>query len=256
MIRIEVMEMLTEERHRQILQALETKTFLTVKELVEALQVSESTIRRDLSLLEEGDYLVRVHGGAKRGQGLADEPDVNQKMALNPELKSKMAKKAVSLIEAEETIYVDAGTSTYALLQALDLTDVRVITNGIDHAQLCLEKGIETRLLGGKIKSETRAIIGLTALDQIRSYHFHKAFLGINGIDLQYGLTTPDEEEAMIKQAGIQMANRTFVLADVSKFDQVAFAKVGDLDEVTIISSGMNAQMLSNYRTDTQIMEA
>lgn len=248
--------MLSEKRYQEILKRMEETGYVTIKDLVDQLQVSESTIRRDLSLLETQNYLTRVHGGAKKVYQLAGEADLLEKAKVNPQAKKVIAIKAAQEIEPNETIFLDAGTTTYQLAEVLNDETVRVVTNGLDHALLCSQKGHQVILIGGQYKASTGAIVGATAIEQMKSYHFNRSFVGMNGIDLDSGLTTPDPAEAALKQAAIRHANRAYVLVDQSKFGQVAFAKVADLDEVTLITQADHQKQLEEFRKMTTILEA
>ena len=105
-------------------------------------------------------------------------------------------------------------------------------------------------MLGGQVKENTLATIGSSAMEILRRYCFDKAFIGMNGLDFELGLTTPDEQEALVKQTAMSLANKSFVLIDHSKFNKVYFARVPMLESSTIITSekALNHQALKEYQ--------
>lgn len=247
--------MLTEARHQYIIDQLQINTMVTVQALVNHLDVSESTIRRDLSLLEDEGQLIRVHGGAKRHYVLDKEPSFQEKATIHQDEKLAIARYGASLVNKGETIFIDAGTTTLAMIEFIQAEPALVVTNGIEQAALLIDKGFETLILGGKLKAGTKAIVGTTAFQQLKQYRFQKAFIGMNGIDVEYGLTTPDPEESAIKALMIQQANLAFVLADESKFGKVSFSKVANIDDAHIITNQLAPIYHEHYQAYTTIKE-
>jgi len=228
--------MLTPIRHQTILSMLKEKDIVQIHELVEATGVSESTIRRDLSDLEEQGLLKRVHGGAISIQNKIDEPTMIEKSIKHKKEKLAIARYAASLVKERDTIFLDAGTTTLQMIAFLPSDQIVVVTNGVDCAMKLIQRNIKTILLGGELKASTWSLVGREAVNSISQYRFDKCFLGINGIDHVHGLTTPDPEEAHVKQLAIKYSDERFVLCDSSKFSRVTFAKVGDLHEVNVIT--------------------
>lgn len=229
--------MLTEERYELILEAIKEKGIVKLNELVEITKSSESTIRRDLTYLESKNALKRVHGGAASIKRKVAEPSYSEKLVQNITGKAIIAKYAASLIEDGDSIYLDAGTTTFEMIKYIDKKDIVVVTNGLKHIDALIEKGINGYVLGGKVKVKTKAIIGQDTLLSLQKFRFDKAFIGVNGIHTEYGLTTPDSEEAILKESAIKLSKDSFVLADESKFGEVNFVKIVDLDKVTIITN-------------------
>ncbi|SFB11154.1 transcriptional regulator, DeoR family [Lentibacillus halodurans] len=247
--------MLTEERHHVILDWLKQDGIVKSQHLMEVIGCSESTIRRDLDQLEEAGELTRIHGGAKRSYHLDEELTASEKSFKNVQSKESIGKLAAQLIETNDVIFIDAGTTTLAMLSYLKDKHITVVTNGIQHASLLADQGIETFLTGGKIKPSTKAIIGSQSLNELKNYRFDKAFLGMNGVDLAFGCTTPDPEEAALKQMGHQQASVTFLLADQTKWNKVTFAKVCELEDAAIVTDYLHPNF-GHYRETTNIMEA
>lgn len=234
--------MLLEERHGIILREIVKRGISKVEDLSKLTNSSESTIRRDLSYLEEKGQIKRVHGGAILTKGRFVEESFKEKLVHNREEKIEIAKFAASLIEDGDSIYLDAGTTTYEMTKFIDKKDIFIVTNGIDNIDALLEKDIDVYILGGKIKSKTKAIVGTNTFNELEKFRFDKAFIGINAIDIEFGLTTPDQEEALMKSKAIEVSREAFVLADSSKFNKISFTKVSDFREVTVITDKEDRQ--------------
>lgn len=247
--------MLTEERKSAILNLLNVNGIVKTQDLMKRLNCSESTIRRDLDSLHQEGKLKRIHGGAKRVYQLSEELTSDEKSVKNTQQKEFIGKLAASLIDENDIIYLDAGTTTSAMIPFIDKKNIIVVTNGIVQASLLIDKNIETILIGGKVKQSTKAIIGATGLNELKKYRFNKSFLGINGIDMEYGCTTPDPEEAAMKSLAHEQSAITYVLADHSKWKKVNFAHVFDIEDITIITNASNED-LTSYHEKTTILEA
>jgi DeoR family fructose operon transcriptional repressor len=244
--------LLEPERHRIILEALKKKNTVKLQELVELTNSSESTIRRDLTQLEQEKFLKRVHGGAARLQGKLQEPTMTEKSSKNLQAKGLIARYAGSLVEEGDTIYLDAGSTVFEMISFLP-PNIVVVTNGLMHANMLLEKNIKTYLLGGFIKPTTKAMIGRGALESLEKYRFDKCFMGVNGIHPQFGYTTPDQEEAMVKQLAISLSREAFIVADESKFSEISFAKIADLKDAVIITNWIDEESQGQFNSKTKI---
>lgn len=245
--------MLTPERHHLILQRLKEQGVVKLQELVDLTNTSESTIRRDLVQLEDEKKLKRVHGGAARLQGKLQEPSMIEKSTKNLHQKGQIAKYACTLIEEGDCIYLDAGSTVMQMIDYLPSIDIVVVTNGIMHVDQLLDKGIPTYIIGGLAKQKTKAIIGKGALESLEQYRFDKCFMGVNGIHTQFGFTTPDPEEAMIKEKAISLSREAYILSDNTKFSEVSFAKITDLHRAVIITDALDDITMQKYSSKTNI---
>lgn len=247
--------MLTEERYQYILDQLTQHGLVKSQELIKEMNCSESTLRRDLDALEEKGLLVRVHGGAKRLYEIEREIPVTEKTSKNIQEKKAIAEYASSFVQDGDTIFLDAGTTTLYMIPFLKQKKIRIVTNAVQHAHLLADQENEVVLIGGVLKNTTKAVIGAVGCAQLSQYNFNKAFLGINGVDLEYGFTTPDPEEAAIKQQAIKNSAKVFILTDNSKFNTVTFVKVEDIDGATILTNALNKKEFAAYFEATTIME-
>lgn len=248
--------MLTTERHLLILQILDAQDTVTIHELLATLGISESTLRRDLQTLEDQGALIRVHGGAQRKDPLTYEASLKEKTQKYHDEKRAIAQFAARFIQPNEIIYLDAGSTTLEMINYLPKeANLKIVTNAISHGVHLTELGFEAIILGGTIKSSTLAIIGATALQQVQKMYFDRVFLGTNGIDLQAGFTTPDSEEAYLKQMAATQGTHTYVLADYSKFNRRSFTQFLSLDQAQIITNTCPKELLKPIEKQTKIME-
>ena len=249
--------MLAEERFAQILALMAEKRTATVQELCEALNASESTIRRDLNELDRLGKVNKVHGGATLpdSQFRADEPTMAAKESLAVAEKRAIANAAAALITAEDFVYLDAGSTTLALARAISgpALDAAYVTNGVAHARLLAQKGCRVCLPGGLLRPQTEAIIGAAALQSLQQYNFTKAFMGANGVALDAGFTTPDPEEAAVKAAAIRRAREAWFLVDDSKFARVYPAVITELHGGAILTNRCPNPKYKQYTLDSPL---
>lgn len=230
--------MLTLERHKEILDILNRKNAVTVSELAKALNTSESTVRRDLNTLDKQKKLNKVFGGATaiRQMAGAAENKVSYRENINTAEKEAIARYAASLIHDDDFVFIDAGTTTSKLVDFITNDKATYVTNGIEHGLKLLRKGFNAYLIGGRIKPVTESVVGAEGVKNLSGFNFTKAFLGTNGIDIKAGFTTPDLEEARIKQTAIEKSYVSFVLADSSKFRITTPITFGNLSSCCIIT--------------------
>ena len=241
------------ERWNKILDLLDERGSLNLKELMEHCNVSEATIRRDLTNLEDKNLLYRTHGGAmKRSAARGSEESVEAKRADFLQEKREVAKYICdNILQSGQTIYLDAGTSTYEMIEYLRDRRITVVTNSTYHLPKLINNKIHTIILGGTIKHSTQAVIGSVAIEQLKKYSFDMCFVGCNGIDETFGVTTAEENEAFVKATALKNGKRKYILADKSKFGHRKFQKFAELDDVTIVSY----EVPERYRKYKNIIE-
>ncbi|WEV39528.1 DeoR/GlpR family DNA-binding transcription regulator [Lactobacillus sp. ESL0681] len=236
--------MLTQERQNLIENYVNQHGLCQVGDLCQLTTTSESTIRRDLNQLEEKGLLKRVHGGAQSVKKFAHDVSQHIRFSLNHEEKVLLARYAAEhYVHENDYIFMDAGTSVYEMVPFLaDIPGITVVTNGLETALGALNHGINTLLLGGRVKSDTHAAVGQAAIEQLESMNFAASFVGTNGLDERGKLTTPDPEEAAIKKLEIKQAQQAYVLADISKIGERNFAVFADVSQVIVITPELNAR--------------
>lgn len=229
---------LAEARRHQILAALQENHAIAVGELSRRFEVSESTIRRDLRELAETGGLLRTHGGALRPDATLFEPSFREKGAVQAAEKAAIAEAALELVRDGDAMLLDSGTTTLALARRLRITrrELTVVTNSLTNAaELAGVPSIEVVLAGGVVRPRTLALVGSITQRTLVEVHVERAFVGMNGIDVQAGLTTPALAEAEVKRTMIKAARQAIVLADHTKLGRVHFAAVARLDEVHLL---------------------
>lgn len=245
--------MFAEERRSRILEILEGKNRITVIELTESLKVSDSTIRRDLQDLEQAGLLKRTHGGAVKWEHTGFEPTMAEKEESNIDEKRYIGEKAAALIEDNDTIILDAGTTTLEIAKHIKAKNITVLTNSILIAlELSKHKDVEIVIIGGNARKQTLAIVGPFADMIIQNFRVDKAFIGANSITLQDGCTTPNILEAHTKKTMIRSAKEVYIVADHSKFGKVSFASIVKLEDIDAIITGTNIdrQTVERFRQE------
>lgn len=231
--------MLAGERRNRILELLKANQVISVSELCNELEASEATIRRDLTLLENEGKLERTHGGALFSDNkLNIEDKVNQRETMAIAEKSEIAAQAFKLIEDHDSIILDAGTSTLELAKLIGQSRLHlsVITNStIVFSALADNPNLDLIMIGGKVRANTLAVVGSTAVDMLNRFHVDKAFLGTNGLTVDSGLTTSDLDEAAVKRTMLTVARQRIVLADHTKFNKVYMSQIAPLSMVDYI---------------------
>lgn len=247
--------MLTEERHVLILEKLEKESVVYLNDLVRVLETSESTVRRDLNQLHKAGLLKKVHGGATSlNNSLINTKDfdVEVRQGINKEEKIQIARYAASLIEANDFVYIDSGTTTELMIDFIESKGATFVTNGIGHAKKLIHKNLTTFILGGELKFTTEAIIGVEAINSLKKYNFTKGFFGTNGIDIENGFTTPDLREGMVKEEALKRSKTSYMLADGSKFNEVSSITFGNINKTKIITTKLED---NKYKKLTEIVE-
>ena len=246
--------MLSEERYKLILDEVNKKHAVTVNQLVDLLKTSESTIRRDLNSLDKMGKLIKVHGGATALESsyTTEEDNVNIKHDLNIHEKEKIAKYAASLIEKNDFVYIDAGTTTELMIDYITEKNAVYVTNGIAHAKKLIQKECRAYILGGELKLATEAIVGIEAVNSLKKYNFTKGFFGSNGVSMNAGFSTPEVKEALVKEEALKKSKVAYVLADDSKFNKISSVTFGDINSGIIITNKIEDL---KYRTKAEAVE-
>lgn len=222
------------ERHERILNKLKESGKVTVQKLSSELSVSEVTIRKDLRALEDKNLLFRTHGGATRSNPYTSDRHVEVKVKIKAEEKEAIAREAVKLIGENDSIILASGTTILALAQIIQPNRrLNIITSAINVSlELSGKEYVEISQLGGQLRSSSNSVVGPYAEQFLNDITCGVLFLGVDGIDLDFGLTTTNLMEASLNQKFIDVAQYTVILADSSKFGKRGFSRICTLDEV------------------------
>lgn len=243
--------MKVQKRWKQIEQILSKSGSLSIKELAEELNVSQTTIRRDLVKMEENNMIQRLWGGASPiQQELNDTINMQDEYILrfsrNLNTKELIAKKAASFIKDGYSIFIDAGSTTSFIIDFIEAEDVIVVTNSINNFPKLAKKNIRTYVPHGFINFGASAIMERDTNEKLNELNFNIAFLGANGIDDKAGFTTRNEYDSDIKKTVIKRSDQTFVVADSSKFGIKKFYTFANKNDVTLITEQMPAFPMEN----------
>ena len=225
----------TDERRYDLAQIIVSEGHAKVGQLAEHFGVSTETIRKDLIYLEEEGIAKKAHGRAFVSSELAERP-YTQKLSENAREKVSIAKKAMEMIPKRGAIFLDAGSTIFEFSKLLTLQiGLSIFTNNLTAMPLLAQSNNSVYLVGGKVRSDSMAIIGDWALDALNSVQVDVAFLGTDGFLMREGPCSASFEEVGIKRAMINQSTSKFLLADYSKFmrnDMFTYAQWKDIDAV------------------------
>lgn len=246
------MSLLAEERKKRIIDLIEDHGQVKVSNLAKEFNVSMETVRRYLEELENEKKLKKVYGGAVKVESRIIEPSMFEREIVRIEEKKRIGRRAASLIKEGEVIFIDEGSTTLQMVSSLkDLSDVTVITNSfpvttmlMDYENKQLFKG-EIIFLGGYVRSKHFRSSGSLAENMAKEFYVDKAFIAIDGVHPESGITSFDLEKCLLSKIFIHNANETIVLVDHSKIDVKANYKIESLKLIDYILS--DTQMPQNW---------
>lgn len=227
--------MLARQRQELIARAVEEHGGIRVSELVAELNVSDMTIRRDIETLARRGAVRKVHGGATRADRSTDEPGFTAKSELNQAAKSEIAHTTARLISPGSSVAVSAGTTSYAVARELArIKHLTVVTNSPRVAELLHDPDDQDRVvvLTGGVRTPSDALAGPVADQMLTTVHVDTLILGVHGIDVDAGLTTPNLLEAQTNRALIKAAQHVIVVADHSKWGIIGLSTIATLDKI------------------------
>ena len=229
--------MLAKDRQAKIISKVNDEGSVTLGQLADALNTSESTIRRDLSVLHDEGLLLKVRGGAVAVNVTYDtDDDVPSRRSLNIEQKRRIGRYAGSLIRDNDVVFIDAGTTTEKLIPYIAGRDALFVTNAVSHALKLTELGLNVRIVGGEFKNNTEAIVGEEAVSFLQKYNFTIGFFGTNGVSTDKGYTTPELRESLLKEYAMRKCQNAYVLADSTKLGQVSSITFARFEDATVLT--------------------
>lgn len=225
--------MLTEERRQKIKDILENKQRILVNEVSKEFEISSVTIRKDLQILEKRGILTRVHGGAIINHSAVRDLAIAEKEHLHLAEKKRIAFMAESMVSPGDTLILDSGSTTTQLARLLRFKkDLTIITNAVNIASELAAGELTVILTGGILREKSFSLVGPLAEESLKTLTADKLFLGVDGVDFNYGLTTPNILEARVNKMMIRAASQVIILADSSKFGQRSVGVIANLEEV------------------------
>lgn len=237
-----VKSLIPAERHHRIQALLEQRHVASIADLSDLLGVSEATIRRDLEALEARGLLERTHGGAILTRRLPTEPFYAQSASIHPDEKRLIGAPAAALVDEGDTVFINSGTTTSEVMRQVairsDLRRVTVITTNVSGTLDARHPDLEVLLLGGSFRPQSNAVVGDAALRALQQMNAGKCFIGVDGVSLKGGLTTPVLAEAEIARLMLERTRGPVVIvADSSKWGVVSNYEIAPLNRVhTLVS--------------------
>ncbi len=232
----------TPERRDEITRLVAENGRVTVKELTQMYNVSAVTIRNDLNFLQEKGLLHRAYGGALRWDTVSFDTAIKEKEKLHSEEKQKIGKAASKLINDGDSIIIDSGTTTMEIAKNIHgKKDLTVMTNAINIAtDLAGISGITLMLTGGTLRETSFSLVGPQAEEILQEFYFDKVFLGVDGFDMEYGLTTPNFLEAQLNRLMVKRSRETIVVLDSSKFGRRSLSLIVKPNDIDIVITDSN----------------
>ncbi len=237
--------LLLEERRRAILDIVEDGGRVMIADLVDRFHISAVTARADLDSLAEAGSIVRSHGGAVRAQEPTRDYPVTFKAALHRPEKARIGQAAAKLIQPNETIILDSGTTTWEIarqLKTMKLRGLTVITNALNIAsELADEPGIMLIMVGGIFRQISVSFVGPQAEAMLRELHADRFFLAVDGLDAVVGPTTPDILEAQLNSRMMDVSKETVIVTDSSKLGRRSLSRIGAIERISKVITDKRA---------------
>jgi DeoR family transcriptional regulator of aga operon len=226
--------MLVEERRQYILELAQQHGRVLVAALSRDLDISPLTIRKDLDELQDRGIVQRTHGGALiSNPGALFDPSLKEKEHRQAEEKQRIAIASAALVQEGQCILLDSGTTTMAIAKALKkFRRLTVITNAINIAAELSSTDLEIILTGGSLRKNSSSLVGPLAEDTLRDIHADILFLGVDGFDIDVGLTTPNLLASRVNRAMVRAATTVIAVCDSTKFSRRSLSKIVDLESI------------------------
>lgn len=241
------------ERHQHIIKKLKREGSVKVLDLCQELNVSPVTIRKDLKLLEDKSLIYRTHGGGTVSNPYTVDRPVNEKAKIKSGEKLSIGEAASHLIEPNDCILIASGTTVLSLAKNIQPRgNLTVITAALNVAlELIHKPDIEVIVLGGLLRKSSSSVTGIYAEKILEDFSCSKLFLGADGIDPEFGLTTTNMMEAQLNKKMIEASQKTIVLADSSKFGKRGFGKICGMEDIeqVITDSDISEHMVETLKS-------
>ncbi|GHE33799.1 DeoR/GlpR family DNA-binding transcription regulator [Sphingobacterium griseoflavum] len=227
------------ERHQYIIRRIAEEGHVAVVDLCKALKVSSVTIRKDLQFLEDEMLLSRTHGGATGVNPYQKDRTINEKVQLHADAKKRIGMEAAKLVEPNDSIIIASGTTMqFFAREIVPQGGLTVITSAINVTmELIKHEEVEVIQLGGAVRKTSSSVMGSYAEELLADFFCSKLFLGVDGIDADFGITTTNAQEALLNRKMMEAAHQVIVLADSSKFDRKSLGKIAALAKIDMLIS-------------------
>jgi DeoR family transcriptional regulator of aga operon len=235
-------QMLLEERRQYIMGLAQREGRVLVEELSASLGISRITIRKDLDYLQGRGVLQRTHGGALLpGNGALADPSLQEKEGRHSQEKVRIAAAATDLVQEGQCLLLDSGTTTTAIARALKrFSRLTIITNAVNIAGELSATDFDVLLTGGSLRKNSFSLVGPIAEDMLHDMHADILFLGVDGFDLEVGLTTPNVMESRVNRAMVKASSLVVAVCDSTKFNRRSLSKIVDATAIHHVITDSN----------------
>ena len=239
----------TVDRRDEIIRIIQKKGKARVDDLSALFKVSSVTIRNDLNYLEQRGVIDRVYGGALARMAVAFDSALIEKAKLHMDEKRRIGARAADMVCDGDSIILDSGTTTLEIAKRVkDRQDLTIMTNGVNiSTELAGNPNLSVMLTGGRLRENSFSLVGPQAEATLQEYYFDKLFLGVDGFDLEYGLTTPNPQEAHLNSVMLTTSKEAIVVTDSSKFGRRSLCRIGGPGKIDriITDSGISQEYLN-----------
>lgn len=239
-----------QQRKQIIVQTVDQRGSIDVGELAELLQTSEMTVRRDLVQLAASGLIYRTRGGAMKVSLATDQFRFDNKAAVNADRKDYICQLAANEIQEGDVIFLDCGSTVFRMCQFIRNKRITVVTNSLPILAELLSSDVSINLVGGEVDKERQAVHGLIAEEHMARYRANRAFIGVDGISLQNGLSANSEKEASTATAMARQTDKVYLLCDSSKLETNKYLYFAPLSLFDVLVTDNEAQpdMMAAYR--------
>lgn len=238
------------ERHKHILDSLNKYGFVRITDVAAELGVTKVTVRKDIKILESKGLLYKVHGSARPANPHVTDLDLHVKDSINRDAKRRIAQRAVELVSDNDSVIVASGSTVHAFAEQIKMRSwhhLNIVTPFLRLGVLLNEsENVNIVQLGGTVHKKSLSVLGEEAARSLDDCICSKVFFGVDGIDLEHGITTSTIDEAKLTRRMMRAASETIVLADSSKFGQRGFGRICALEDIDVIvtDAGISEQMV------------
>lgn len=239
-----------QQRKRLIIQTVEERGSADVRELADLLQTSEMTVRRDLIQLAASGLLYRTRGGAMKVSLATDKHQFANKTAINAHRKDYICQLAAQEIQVGDVIFMDCGSTVFRLCPFIRNKRITVITNSLPVVAELMNSEVTVNLVGGEVDKERQAVHGLLAEEHMVRYQANRAFIGVDGISIQHGLSANSEKEASTAITMARQSEKVYLLCDSSKLETNKYLYFAPLNlfDVLITDNEVKPEIVAAYR--------
>lgn len=247
------------ERIDSIIEFIYKNKNVTLDQICDDFNISKSTVRRDLSEILKDTNLKKTYGGITLKNKWGNKKyltSFSERNIENADKKLAISKKAANIVEDNDIIFIDSGTTTFYMVDYLgNVNNLTILTNNLEVIFRAVKyKNINLISLSGTLSRETLSFVGATSISTIKNFNISKAFMATTGFSIMNGVTNSSPLESDIKRTVISKSNKIILLADSSKFNSVSLMTYCNLEDIDIlVTDKMPDKNISDYLYNNKI---